>query len=188
MALTKSCLFTILLATALLEAVAESIDISKAENTNELGEMISDWKVRGSIQRNDDYAKEPAPAREAKMENSNGLEYLPTEEGEIQQGGALSLVTDFVAIGYNLLKGNPEGVGLEGGGLDPGLKLTRRIFKFTYALEKEVYYNGERTSVPDQVYFHQVHSCSSAQKVNVYSGTSSYQKKLDLNIGTEGTL
>lgn len=42
----------------------------------------------------------------------------------------------FVGVGYNILKGNPKGGDISIGGVDPGLMLTRKIFKLTYKKEK----------------------------------------------------
>ena len=42
----------------------------------------------------------------------------------------------FVGVSYNLLKGNPEGGDLSTGGVDPGLLLTRKIFKLTWQTNK----------------------------------------------------
>lgn len=35
----------------------------------------------------------------------------------------------FLGVGYNLLKGNPEGAEISKGGVDPGLFVTRKIFQ-----------------------------------------------------------
>ena len=101
--------------------------------------------------------------------------------------GALQPLTDYVAIGYNLLKGNPDGDYVLGG-LDSGIKLTRSIFRESYAKGKTHYYNGETVPLPDQVTFQSTQSCSSRQKVNVYSGTSSYQKKLGISVSATGKI
>ena len=63
----------------------------------------------------------------------------------------------FIGVGYNLLKGNPEGGELSRGGVDPGLLLTRKIFKLTFNTNK-VSVDGQ-ISVPDQVVFEHCTSC-----------------------------
>lgn len=94
-------------------------------------------------------------------------------------------VEDFVGIGYDLLKGNPEGDFTEGG-IDPGYRLSRNIFKRTYEEGKEGLYNGETVKIPDQMEYQTLSSCSSKETTSVYHGTESYQKKLDINTDVEG--
>ena len=63
----------------------------------------------------------------------------------------------FVGVGYNLLKGNPEGGASSIGGIDPGLLSTRKIFQLTWTtnnLSSDKMYN-----VPDQDSFAPFHSC-----------------------------
>lgn len=151
------------------------------------------------------YGKEETPKTEAEAEAiDDGFIRFPVNEAGYEKAeisdvgeatrvrkqirspvGPLSLVTDFVAIGYNLLNGNPDG-DFSRGGLDPGLRLTRRIFKLTYNRSKTIYYKGQSASIPDQVDFQHSPSCASGQRVNVYSGTASYQKKLSKNLNVGG--
>ena len=92
----------------------------------------------------------------------------------------------FVGIGYNLLKGNPEGGGLSRGGVDPGLLTTRKIFKLTYEKNKKstdlVYL------VPDQVSFapRSASNCQENTKTEVVTGTKSYQDELKLDVEASG--
>ena len=57
----------------------------------------------------------------------------------------------FVAVGYNLLKGNPEGGASSIGGIDPGLLSTRKIFQLTWKTKKLS--SDKMYNVPDQVSF-----------------------------------
>ncbi len=47
-----------------------------------------------------------------------------------------SLVTRYAGMGYNLLQANPEG-DFNRGGVDPGIKTTRFVFKHTYSHAEE---------------------------------------------------
>ena len=90
-----------------------------------------------------------------------------------------------MTIGYNYLKGNPEG-GFTDGGTDPGLRIARRVMNFTYDENRREFYNGQSHRVPDQVTFQSVSSCSSRESTKAFSGTRSYQEKLSASVTTEG--
>ena len=98
---------------------------------------------------------------------------------------ALSLATNFVAIGYNLLRGNPEG-DFRYGGTDPGLRVSYRVMNLTYDENRREFYNGQSHSVPDQVQFQAASSCSSRESTQAFSGARSYQRKLSASVTTEG--
>ena len=90
----------------------------------------------------------------------------------------------FVGVSYNLLKGNPEGGDLSTGGVDPGLLLTRKIFKLTWQTNKlsaDMKYN-----VPDQVSFAPRASCVSHNSTGTVFGSKSYQDELKLEVEAEG--
>ena len=91
----------------------------------------------------------------------------------------------FVGIGYDLLHGNPEG-DYNLGGIDPGFKLARNIFKRTYDQNKKVTYEGREVLIPDQMDYQSVYGCSSVEVATAYSGAFSYQKKLSTNVDTSG--
>ena len=90
----------------------------------------------------------------------------------------------FVGVGYNLLKGNPEGGDVSNGGVDPGLLITRKIFKLTWNTNKTSVDN--RFSVPDQVTFAPRSSCVTTNKKEVFSGAKSYQEKLNADVKVSG--
>lgn len=94
-------------------------------------------------------------------------------------------VEDFVGIGYDLLRGNPEGDFNEGG-IDPGYRLARNIFKRTYEEGKEDLYNGNTVKIPDQMAYQPLSSCSSKETARIFHGTESYQSKLDISTDVEG--
>ena len=92
----------------------------------------------------------------------------------------------FVGIGYNLLKANPEGGGLSRGGVDPGLLITRKIFKLTY--EKNKKSADLEYLVPDQVSFapRSSSNCQERTKNEVVTGTKSYQDELKVDVEASG--
>ena len=98
----------------------------------------------------------------------------------------LSLVTRYAGLGYNIIRGNPEG-DFNRGGIDPGIKTTRVIFAHTYQLRKEAIYQGKTMEVPDQVNFHMSQSCASSHSVNAFSGRKSYMKELGTSVSVGGT-
>jgi hypothetical protein len=104
---------------------------------------------------------------------------------EEMQSDQLSLVTRYVGVGYNLIKGSPEG-DFSYGGIDPGIKITRHIFDFTYNEGKQANYLGEAMNVPDQVNFHATESCSASEVNRAYSGAASYRDDLSLGVEVEG--
>ena len=97
----------------------------------------------------------------------------------------LSAVTRYVGVGYNLLKGSPDG-DFDQGGKDPGILATHEIFDFTYDEGKDVFFNHEEVKVPDQVNVQPLSSCSSRSQKNAYSGAKSYQKSLGGGVGLGG--
>ena len=90
----------------------------------------------------------------------------------------------FVGVGYNLLKGNPEGGDVSNGGVDPGLLITRKIFQLTWNTNKKSVDN--RFSVPDQVTFAPRLSCVTTYKKDVFFGSKSYQEKLNVDVQVTG--
>ncbi|XP_064404273.1 uncharacterized protein LOC135349653 isoform X2 [Halichondria panicea] len=104
----------------------------------------------------------------------------PDQTAEIEINSA-SLVTRYAGMGYNLLQANPEG-DFNRGGVDPGIKTTRFVFKQTYSQGNNIFYQGRRMQVPDQVTFHQTHSCVQTHSTKAYSGQASYRKELSLNV------
>ncbi len=110
--------------------------------------------------------------------------YIAEKSAEIEVDSA-SLVTRYAGMGYNILQANPEG-DFNRGGIDPGIKTTRFVFKHTYTQGNEIYYQGRRMQVPDQVTFHQTHSCAQSHSTKAYSGQTSYRKELSVNVETEG--
>ena len=99
------------------------------------------------------------------------------EYNALAQLDLLSLVTRYAGIGYNIIKGNPEG-NFNRGGIDPGIKTTRVIFAHTYRMRKRAVYQGRAMEVPDQVNFHMSQSCASSHSVKAFSGRKSYMKEL----------
>lgn len=90
----------------------------------------------------------------------------------------------FLGVGYNILKGNPDGSKLSLGGVDPGLLSTRKIFKLTWDKNKTSVDGLYR--VPDQVVFVHRSSCAETTSNEVFSGAKSYQNKLKVDVEASG--
>lgn len=90
----------------------------------------------------------------------------------------------FLGVGYNLLKGNPEGGDLSNGGIDPGLLFTRKVLKLSYDTNKLSV--GQQYMIPDQVTFAPKSSGVTTTKKEVFSGSKSYQKKLSVDVSANG--
>jgi len=91
----------------------------------------------------------------------------------------------FLGVGYNILKGNPDGH-LSHGGVDPGLLATRKIFKLTWDTKKTSV--DGKFHVPDQVVFVHRSSCVETTAHEVFSGVKSYQDKLKVDVKASGEL
>ena len=107
----------------------------------------------------------------------------------IEERDALYPISRYAGMGYNLLRGNPEG-DFDIGGKDPGIQGTRWIFNLTYTMNKEGHYKGITVAVPDQVEFQPRWTCASRLLTKAYSGQTSYQWELarNVNIGISGML
>ena len=92
-------------------------------------------------------------------------------------------IDSYIGIGYDLIEGNPEG-DFTLGGIDPGLRLSS-IFKLTDANGQPI--PSDSPNLPSQIEYTPVHACSSVHSVNAFSGTKSYQEKLDVSVDVEGT-
>ena len=92
----------------------------------------------------------------------------------------------FLGVGYNILKGNPDGGKLSNGGVDPGLLSSRKIFKLTWDTKKTSV--DRRYRVPDQVVFVHRSSCVETTTNEVFSGAKSYQDKLKVDVEASGEL
>ena len=92
----------------------------------------------------------------------------------------------FLGAGYNILKGNPDGGELSHGGVDPGLLITRKIFKLTWNTQKTSV--DRKFRVPDQVVFVHRSSCVETTTNEVFSGAKSYQDKLKDDVEASGEL
>ena len=92
----------------------------------------------------------------------------------------------FLGVGYNILKGNPDGGKLSHGGVDPGVLPTRKIFKLTWHSNKTSVDGKFR--VPDQVVFFHRSSCVETTTNEAFSGVKSYQDKLKQDVTASGEL
>ncbi len=91
----------------------------------------------------------------------------------------------YVGVGYNQIRGAPEGI-FSRGGIDPGIKVSRHIHRFTYNEGKIERFLNENWGVPDQVIFQLLSSCSGSTERRAYSGTKSYQSSIAASISVEG--
>lgn len=101
-----------------------------------------------------------------------------------QFGGSTPKGLHFVGVGYNLLEGNPEGGDQSNGGVDPGILFTRKVFKLTWDTNKESV--DKQYKVPDQVSFAPRQSCVQTNQKEVFSGSKSYQEKLNVDASSNG--
>ena len=119
--------------------------------------------------------------------NPTDLELHPTvEEKTFDCTNALSLVTSYMGIGYNLLEGYPGGEPRRGG-KDPGLLDTRHIYKLSCG-KRKAYYNGEAMGLPAQVRYKERKSCVQKSYSHTYSGEKSLQRKFDAFFEVSGRL
>jgi hypothetical protein len=94
--------------------------------------------------------------------------------GVLMGCGAAPRGIHFVGVGYNLLKGNPDGGQTARGGVDPGLLFTRRIFAMSPG------------DVLPEIIFEPRRSCAKEQTLSVFYGTKSYQEKLSVDVTSSG--
>ena len=86
-------------------------------------------------------------------------------------GRSLAVGENYVGIGYNLLKANPDGGLAARGGVDPGLLITRRILDLSDSRAIKV---------------QRRHSCGVEQSTRTFYGAKSYQDKLAVDVKLEG--
>ena len=103
------------------------------------------------------------------------------------QANSFHLLTRYAGMSYNLLEANPEG-DFYRGGIDPGIKTTRHVFKLTNNLGKQSFYSGREVTVPDQVVFHAVETCAEGRSNQTFIGRKSYIKELSANLRLDAGL
>lgn len=117
----------------------------------------------------------------------NFFQEMGDQDAVEETADQLTAVIRYVGVGYNLLRGSPDG-DFDRGGIDPGIKSTRAIFDFTYDENKDAYFLGSSMQVPDQVNFQPLSSCSKDHRNSVYSGAKSYQKSLNIGFNVGGMM
>ncbi len=80
-----------------------------------------------------------------------------------------------IGVGYNLLRGNPDGEG--NSAADPGIQTGSKVLKTDY---------DDTVSDPIKVVPHS--DCSASKTVGIYSGTKGYQEALGVDVTAEGTI
>ncbi|XP_078337921.1 uncharacterized protein LOC111136932 [Crassostrea virginica] len=83
-----------------------------------------------------------------------------------QSQGTIPPAALFVGMGYNLLKGNPDGDSHINAGKDPGLLMTCQILKL------------DPPDSPRELSYHEYPLCFQAQYKEIFYGTKSYQDRL----------
>ena len=81
----------------------------------------------------------------------------------------------FVGVGYNLIRGNPDGDFWARGGDDPGLLSTRKVLKLTAS-----------SGVPNEVIYEHHDACRKAHEFTFFHDPQSYQTELMERIMTSG--
>lgn len=114
-------------------------------------------------------------------------QFFDSEVAVDEMADLLQAVTRYVGVGYNLLRGSPNG-DFDNGGIDPGILSTRTIFDFTYDEGREAFFRGKTVQVPDQVNFQPSSSCTRTSQNRAYSGAKSYQRALDLGVNAGGII
>ena len=125
-------------------------------------------------------ASKSAPA----FTSSAAIDFLEAL-AHFQEVSALSRVSRYAGMGYNILRGNPEG-DFDIGGKDPGIKTTRWVFDHTYESGKKAFYQDHGMDVPDQINFHMTETCAASQSTRAFSGQTSYKDQLSTNIDASG--
>ncbi|XP_053406245.1 uncharacterized protein LOC123545505 isoform X2 [Mercenaria mercenaria] len=97
----------------------------------------------------------------------------------LQNGqNTIPAVLNSVGVGYNILRGNPDGTDWRNGGEDPGLLVTRRILKL----------ESEPGSVPNQLVYVRHDSCQSSATDRLIYSPKTYQDHLGHRVSFAGTL
>lgn len=94
----------------------------------------------------------------------------------ITQAAPLPEGLHFIGVGYNLLKGNPDGNFWSAGGDDPGLMTTRKILKLS------------TDDVPSEIVYEYRDVCRQSHEFALFYDPQSYQNKLLESITSSGRL
>ncbi|XP_065836576.1 uncharacterized protein [Oscarella lobularis] len=90
--------------------------------------------------------------------------------------------TQFLGVGYNLLTGNPDDTSR---GVDPGIKVNRRIMKLTTNCSKTT--SDGKYLLPDQAYFSRRLSCNVQELTEVTQNAAQLRDQLRVNVGVEAS-
>ena len=121
-----------------------------------------------------DMAEPQYPLHGYEPTNSDAVDSQAHDSEMSQLQAVDKLITQYIATGYNLLRANPDG-DFSHGGADPGVKKGYRVLDISKKNGRLPYATSTTTA------------CSSSKSVNVFSGTKSYQKKLDVNVAIAGS-
>jgi hypothetical protein len=81
----------------------------------------------------------------------------------------------YIGVGYNVIRGNPDGNFWAAGGDDPGLLSTRKILKLS-----------SDDAVPPEIVYEHHDTCRSAHEFSLFWDPKSYQNKLLERIRSAG--
>ena len=121
----------------------------------------------------------------AKLENTqNATSVQDTKNATMLEDEETAKGLNYLGVGYNLLKGNPDGGATSQDGSDPGLLPTRRIFELTWNQNKMS--DDKRYKVPDQARYYEHSSCVETTTSQMFTGGRSYQQNLLSDVKGEG--
>ncbi|XP_052803159.1 uncharacterized protein LOC128233500 [Mya arenaria] len=94
----------------------------------------------------------------------------------VSQAATLPEALHYVGVGYNMLKGNPDGDFWARGGDDPGLLSTRKVLSLS-----------SDTDVPAEIVYEHHDQCRQAHEFAFFYDQQSYQNKLLERVQSSGT-
>lgn len=83
----------------------------------------------------------------------------------------------YIGVGYNMIRGNPDGNFWAAGGDDPGLLSTRKVLKLS-----------SNDAVPAEIVYEHHDQCRSAHEFAFFSDSKSYQNKLLERVKSSGNI
>ncbi|XP_052803161.1 uncharacterized protein LOC128233501 [Mya arenaria] len=94
----------------------------------------------------------------------------------VSQAATLPEALHYIGVGYNMLKGNPDGDFWARGGDDPGLLSTRKVLSLS-----------SNTDVPAEIVYEHHDQCRQAHEFAFFYDPQSYQNKLMERVQSSGT-
>ena len=109
----------------------------------------------------------------------------PYKPARIMNGDppAISDLSRLVSLGYNLIRGCPDGQ-FETGGSDPGIRTAQQIFKYSFDQDKT---DSNSLAEPDQVEFIDYANYTLDSYYYVFGGEKSYRDSMNDEVDAAGT-